>query len=348
MIELRSDTFTVPTAAMRRAMAEARVGDDVYGEDPTVNHLEEYAAALLGKQAGCLLPSGTMANLASILAWAPRGGRLLVGARTDVYCYEAGGYSALGGVVCTPIPNRSDGGLDPADLRAEFDDTDDSQIAPVALICLENTQCQCGGTVLSPEHDQAVRALADARGVPIHLDGARIFNAAVAAGRPVADVAAVGDTVQFCLSKGLGAPIGSMVVSTTEAVARVRRIRKMLGGGMRQAGVIAAAGLLALTEMVDRLAEDHTNAARLAAGLAGLPGLRVQVPQTNIVMFDVLDERLTQAAFVAAAHARGVAVMELGGRVRAVTHAGVDAEQIDRAVEAFAAVLAKTPVAVVG
>jgi len=340
MIELRSDTFTLPTAEMRQAMVTAPLGDDVYGEDPTVNLLEEHAADLLGKDEGCLMPSGTMANLTAILSWTPRGGRVLVGDRTDVYCFEAGGASVLGGAVYNPLPNQPDGLIRLADLEREFVD-DDTQIAPVSLICLEDTQCQCGGAVLPFDHLEAVRDLAAAHGVPVHLDGARIFNAAVAMRRPVAEIAGYADTVQFCLSKGLCAPIGSIVVGPRDAMRRVRRLRKMLGGGMRQAGVIAAAGLVALTEMVDRLADDHATAARLAAGLAALPGLEVQAPATNIVMFEVVDERLDQASFVAAVREAGVAVLALGPeRIRAVTHAGIRDEDVDRAIEAFGSVLA--------
>jgi threonine aldolase len=340
MIELRSDTFTLPTPAMRRAMAGALVGDDVYGEDPTVRRLEEHAAQLLGKAAGCFMPSGTMANLASILAWTPRGGRVLVGDRSDVYFYEAGGASVLGGAVYAPLPNEPDGRILPEHFERQFLDEDDPQFAPVSLICLENTQCQCGGAVLPLGYQRDVLSLARAHGVAVHLDGARIFNAAVAMARPAAELAQYADTVQFCLSKGLCAPVGSVVVGPHEALARVRRLRKMLGGGMRQAGVIAAAGLVALTEMVDRLAEDHANAVRLAAGLAELPGLDVRPPVTNIVIFDIVDGPLDRRGLIRAASEAGVAIGEIGTDwIRAVTHAEVGPLEIDRAVEIIGSVL---------
>lgn len=341
MIELRSDTFTTPTAAMRRAMATALVGDDVYGEDPTVRELEETAADRLGKDAACLVPSGTMANLTAVLAHVPRGGKVIAGAESDLYLYEAGGVSVFGGTVLAPVPNLPDGRLSHKELEAEFpDDPDDPQFALPALLCLENTQNRCGGTVLTLDYLDEVRAFAAARGIPVHLDGARIFNASVAAGVPAATIAAVADTVQFCLSKGLSAPIGSIVAGSAAVVGRIRRLRKMLGGGMRQAGVIAAAGLLGLTEMVDRLAEDHVNARRLAQGLAGIDGIEVSPVTTNIVLFRVLDERFGPAEFLSELARRDVAMTGFGhGRIRAVTHRGVTAGDVDDALDAVAGVL---------
>ena len=341
MIELRSDTFTLPTEAMRRAMSTARVGDDVYGEDPTVRHLEERAAEMFGKQAACLMPSGTMANLCAILAQAPRGSRLLVGDESDIYCYEAGGASVCGSVVYAPLPTERDGRIAMENLLAPFaDDADDPQFAPPAMVCLENTHNRCGGAVLPLRYMEDVGQFAATHGIAFHLDGARIFNAALALGVPVAEVAASADTVQFCLSKGLSAPVGSIVLGRSDVVCRVRRIRKMLGGGMRQAGVFAAAGLVALDEMVDRLADDHRNAQRLAEGLSQLDGLHVYPASTNIVLFDVLDERFTWQKFVAEAERAGVRLAELGhGRVRAVTHSGVTSADVDRAVELLAHVL---------
>ncbi|MEU5781882.1 GntG family PLP-dependent aldolase [Micromonospora lupini] len=342
MIELRSDTFTLPTPAMRDAMARAPLGDDVYAEDPTVRELEELAASTLGKQAACLTPSGTMANLATIMAHAPRGAAMLVGAESDIYIYEAGGAAVCGGVTYLPVPNQPDGRLLLTDLAAGFpDDPDDPQFAVPALICLENTQNRCGGVILPLAYLAEVRRFADERGVPVHLDGARIFNAAVGSGVDVAEIARHADSVQFCLSKGLGAPIGSMVVGDADLIERVRRVRKMLGGGMRQAGIIAAAGILAIREH-GRLAEDHANARRLAEGLATIDGIEVDPAsvQTNIVMFRVPEHRLTRAQFLAEAHAAGVALAELGhGRVRAVTHSGVAGADVDRALTVIDAVL---------
>ncbi|MFI5799706.1 low-specificity L-threonine aldolase [Streptomyces sp. NPDC051677] len=346
MIELRSDTFTTPTDAMRRAMAEAEVGDDVYGEDPTVRALEERAAELTGKEAACLMPSGTMANLCALLTHAPRGSKILVGDETDIYIYEAGGASVCGGAVYEPLPNQPDGRLLPSDLERGFpDDPDDPQFALPAVICLENTHNRCGGVVLPPEYTREVKDFADARGVPVHLDGARLFNAAVALGVPAAEVARDADSVQFCLSKGLGAPIGSMLAGGTDFVRQARRFRKMLGGGMRQAGVIAAAGLLALSD-TERLAEDHDNARHLALGLADTDGISTDPKdvQTNIVMFRVTDPRFTWQTFVHAAAAQGLALAELGhGRLRAVTHRDVGRADIDAAVRIVRRVLAQGP-----
>lgn len=266
MIELRSDTFTLPTPAMRQAMVTAPLGDDVYGEDPTVGRLERLAADRLGKEAACLLPSGTMANLTALLAHCPRGSTAVVGDESDIYLYEAAGASVVGGIGYVPLPNQADGTLAPADLAAAFpEDPDDPQFALPAVVCLETPQNRCGGVALPLDYLPEVADLAHARGAALHLDGARVFNAAVALGVPVDRVAQPADSVQFCLSKGLSAPIGSMVAGGAGFVGRVRRLRKMLGGGMRQAGVVAAAGIVALEEMVDRLAEDHAHARRLAA-----------------------------------------------------------------------------------
>ncbi|MFT7837044.1 low-specificity L-threonine aldolase [Saccharothrix sp. BKS2] len=346
MIELRSDTFTLPTSNMLKAMADAPLGDDVYGEDPTVRGLEELAAEVLGKEAACLTPSGTMANLAAIMTHAPRGAKVLVGDESDIYVYEAGGASVLGGAVYEPVRTGADGTLALEDLARGFpDDPDDPQFALPALICLENTHNRAGGKVLPPDYLARVRRFADERGVAVHLDGARVFNAAVASGVPVARIAEHADSVQFCLSKGLGAPIGSIVAGSAEFITGVRRLRKMLGGGMRQAGVIAAAGILAITA-ADRLAEDHANARRLAEGLADVDGVEVDpaAVQTNIVMFRVTDPRFTWRSFVAAAAAEGLAVGELGhGRIRAVTHSGVSTADVDRAVVVVRDVVKRGP-----
>jgi threonine aldolase len=341
VIELRSDTFTLPTPAMLAAMAAAPLGDDGYGEDPTVNRLERLAADRLGTEAGCLMPSGTMANLATIMAHAPRGASVLVGAESDIYLYEAAGAAVCGGVGYVPVPNRPDGTLDLADLAAAIpDDPTDPQFAPPALICLEDTQNRCGGVPLPDGYAARVAAFAEAHGLAVHLDGARLFNAAVARGVPARQLAAPADSVQFCLSKGLSAPIGSVVVGTRPFIERVRRVRKLLGGGMRQAGVIAAAGIVALDEMVDRLADDHANAQRLAAGLAELPGITVEPVYTNIVLFRVADPRYTWSTFVDAARTAGVALYGFGhDRIRAATHAGVTAADVDRAVTLLAGVL---------
>lgn len=335
MIELRSDTFTLPTPEMLAAITAAPLGDDVYGEDPTVRRLERIAAERLGKPAALLVPSGTMANLCAILAHCPRGSKVLVGDETDIYIYEAGGASVCGGIMYEPIATQPDGQLCLEDIAAAFPvDPEDPQFALPALLCLENPHNRCGGVVLSQHYLQRVHEFARGRDIPVHLDGARIFNAAVALGIGADQIAAHADSVQFCLSKGLSAPIGSLLAGPTKWVAKARRIRKMLGGAMRQAGIIAAPGVIALEQMVDRLADDHRNAQRLARGLQRLPGIAVLTDpvQTNIVFFRLTDPGVTWQAFVATAARRGVGLAELGhGRIRAVTHRGVAERDIDDA-----------------
>ncbi|MYT68252.1 MULTISPECIES: GntG family PLP-dependent aldolase [unclassified Streptomyces] len=346
VVELRSDTFTLPTPRMLEAAAAAPLGDDVYGEDPTVAELEELSAKALGKQAGCLMPSGTMANLAALLTHSPRGGKAVVGSETDLYVYEAGGASVFGGIVYEPLTADPDGTLPLAAIAEAFDvDRDDPQFALPAVLCLETPHNRLGGIPLDPGYLTAAGALAHEHGVALHLDGARVFNAALALGVPAADLAAPADTVQFCLSKGLSAPVGSVLVGDERSIATARRYRKMLGGGMRQAGLIAACGILALTEMTDRLVDDHAHARRLADGLATVPGLLLdpEPPRTNMVFFTVDPEHTphTTESLIEAARVRGVRLAELGrGRVRAVTHRGVTAADVDRAVSVLGDVMA--------
>ncbi|WP_326953258.1 GntG family PLP-dependent aldolase [Amycolatopsis sp. NBC_01286] len=345
-VELRSDTFTLPTPAMLEAVARAPLGDDVYGEDPTVDRLEQLSAELLGKQAGCLMPSGTMANLTALLAHCPRGGKAIVGHESDVYVYEAGGASLCGGIVYDPLPNLADGTIDPAAIaEALAVDRSDPQIAPPAVLSLETPQNRCGGLPLQLDYLSEVSRLIRSHGVALHLDGARLFNAAVALGVSAAEIAKHADTVQICLSKGLCAPIGSVLVGDRVTIAAARRMRKMLGGGMRQAGMIAACGIVALTEMTERLADDHARAARLARGLSRVPGVRLDPgpPLTNMVFFKVRDDRYTTRTLIEAARRRGIKVEELGtDRIRAVTHAGVDDDAIDRAITVFTELLGPT------
>lgn len=349
MIELRSDTFTLPTPEMLAAIAQATLGDDVYHEDQTVNELETEAAELFGKEAALLVPSGTMANLAALMAHCQRGTKVLVGNESDIFMYEAGGASICGGIIYEPIPTQSDGCLLLEDLQRAFpDDPTDPQFALPALICLENTHNRMGGRVLPLSYLREVQAFASQRSVPVHIDGARIFNAATALDVSVAEIAQYADSLQFCLSKGLCAPVGSMVVGSQDFIRQVRSLRKMLGGGMRQAGIIAAPGLISLRSMTRRLTEDHRNAARLARGLATIEGILCDpsVVETNIVFFQVIDERFTWQLFLSEARLQGLNVAELGyGRIRAVTHAGVTADDIDRSVEIIRSLLRSGPIA---
>ncbi|MBX0326717.1 low-specificity L-threonine aldolase [Oscillochloris sp. ZM17-4] len=343
MIDLRSDTVTLPSPAMREAISAAELGDDVYGEDPTVNRLEELAAELIGKEAAVLVPTGTMGNLSAVLAHGGRGDRVILGDECHIYRYEAGGASALGGLIYHALPNGADGTIDLDQLRAAAAASDDPHQSPPGLICLENTHNRCGGVVLPLSYMAAAHAIAQEHGLPLHLDGARVFNAAVALGVDVREITRHVDSVQFCLSKGLSAPVGSMVAGTRPFIARVRRMRKILGGSMRQAGVFAAAGVVALSEMVGRLADDHANARQLAAGLAAIPGLDIDLSrvQTNIVRFELRDERLSVADLTGRLRERGVLVGGMGGQtIRAVTHYGIEAADIDRAVQAVREALA--------
>lgn len=348
MIDLRSDTFTQPTPEMKDAMFRAELGDDVYGEDPTVNQLETLSASLLKKKAACFMPSGTMANLASILAHCPRGTKVLVGNESDIYIYEAGGASVCGGVVYEPIPTQSDGRLLLKDLKHAFpEDMDDPQFALPSLICLENTHNRCGGVVLSLEYLEEIQRFAREKKIPVHMDGARLFHASVSTEIPVDVIAHYADSIQFCLSKGLCSPIGSMVVGSAEFIERVRRWRKMLGGGMRQAGMIAAAGIYSLQNMVSRLQEDHQKARSFAESLSQLPGIKVNLEsvQTNIVLFEIIDSRFTWRTFQQTLQQKGLLISEMGyGRLRAVFHHGVPFSEVDEALTAVKEVLAEGPV----
>jgi threonine aldolase len=332
-IDLRSDTVTKPSPAMREAMYRAEVGDDVYGEDPTVNQLEELATSMLGKEAALFVVSGTMGNAVSMLTHCRRGDEIVMGDRSHTYLYEVGGPARLNGSPVRAVPNLPDGTLDRERLAHSFLG-DDIHEARTGLLCLENTHNMCGGRVLSAETLRELAEPAHRRGLPVHLDGARIFNAAVALGAPVSELAAEVDSVQFCLSKGLSAPVGSMVVGSRAFIDEARRVRKLLGGGMRQAGVIAAAGVVALSEMVDRLAEDRANAKRLAEGLANIPGIAIQ-PETiesNILFFGVTDAQGRPAdntRLVEEVAAAGVLLSGDDGRIRAVTHYGIAEANID-------------------
>jgi threonine aldolase len=329
LIDLRSDTVTRPTPAMRAAMAAAEVGDDVFGDDPSVNALQERIAAMLGKEAALFMPSGTQSNLSALMAHCGRGDEYLVGQQAHTYRYEAGGAAVLGSIQPQPLENQPDGSIALTDIEGAIK-PDDAHFARTRLLALENT---LGGQVLGLGYLDAATALARRRGLATHLDGARLFNAAVAlGGEPVAAARGIAgrfDTVSVCFSKGLGAPVGSALVGPADLIARAHRHRKMLGGAMRQAGVLAAAALHALDHHIDRLAEDHTNARALAEGLQGLPGVSVVQPQTNIVFVELAPERA--AGVVERLRSAGLLCTGLY-RLRLVTHLDVSREDIDTAV----------------
>ncbi|MCD6599142.1 MAG: low-specificity L-threonine aldolase [Dehalococcoidia bacterium] len=332
IIDLRSDTVTLPTEEMRRAMYEAEVGDDVYGEDPTINKLEELSAQTLGKEAGLFTVSGTMSNLIAILVHTQPGDEIILGDEAHILWHELGSAAALGGTVLRTIPNKADGSIDP-DIVEQTIRPESALLPKTTLLCLENTHNRCGGTVLTPEYTSSVVELAHQHGLQVHIDGARIFNAAVALDVPVSKLSAPADSICFCLSKSLSAPIGSVLCGTHDFVERARKRRKMLGGGMRQAGIIAAAGIVAIQKMVDRLAEDHANAKRLAQGLSQIPGIIVDPGkiQTNIVFFEPPTD-MSALDFTLQMKTRGVKFNALGRRmVRAVTHRMLTSQDIDEA-----------------
>jgi threonine aldolase len=334
LIDLRSDTVTEPTDAMREAMARARVGDDVFGEDPTVNALETLAATLTGKAAAVFIPTGTMANVLAVMSQTQKGDEVFVEAESHIYNMEAGSLSALAGTIPRPLVTER-GCFTAQQLEATLRPPD-PHFAPTRLVCLENTHNRHGGTVATLDQMEEVASAAHRHGLRVHLDGARVFNAAVALGIPVARLAASADSVAFCLSKGLSAPVGSLLCGETGFVARARHFRKMLGGGMRQAGVIAAAGIVALEQMVDRLADDHRTARALADALAGLPGLHIDVSrvQTNMVRIDLEDREARSLAAALSAH--GVRVSTPGARrLRLVTHRHITPDDVPVVVDAF-------------
>jgi threonine aldolase len=337
LIDLRSDTVTLPTESMREAMHRAPLGDDVFGEDPTVNRLEKMAAARLGKESALLVASGTMGNITSVLTHCARGEEVILGDSSHIFLNEAGGISALGGIFPHTIPNQPDGTFKLEDIETAIR-AENIHFPRTRLICLENTHNRCYGAPLTPEYTASVVALAKRHHLLLHLDGARIFNAAVALGVDVRELARGCDSLNVCLSKGLSAPVGSVICGSKEFIARARRIRKMLGGGMRQAGIIAAAGIVALEEMTDRLAEDHANARRLAEGIAGISGLATDPAQvrTNILYVDLVDRRFSDDEFLKRLAKKGVRVSHTGpSRFRMLTHFGIGAKEIAGAIEAL-------------
>jgi threonine aldolase len=358
LIDLRSDTVTKPSPQMRRAMAEAEVGDDVFGDDPTVNALEERAAELLGKEAGLFVASGTMGNLVAQLAHLSRGQETIGGREHHLVLDEAAGHAVIVGTSLRSLDDRPDGTMDLAEIDAAFRDPNDPHEPISGLVTIENTHAHSMGQPLTPAYTRQVADIAHAHGVPLHVDGARFWNAVVALGVRPTDLSSPADTVTFCLSKGLACPVGSLVVGARDVIWRARRGRKLVGGGMRQAGILAAAGLVALSDgptgMIDRLAEDHANARRLAdafssmTGIVSAGGTTQPTPgpldpdrvRTNFVVFKVERDR---AAFLAALKARGVLMVEYPhGQVRAATHYGVSATDIDHTIDAARSALSET------
>ena len=341
VIDFRSDTKTLPSPEMREAMAAAELGDDVSGEDPTVNRLEALAAGMLGKEAGLLVSSGTMGNLVAVLVHCQRGDEVIVGDRTHIYKGEAGGVSVLGGVVIQTLRNDNRGMIDPDEVEAAVH-PDDPHYPRTRLIALENTHNSSGGSPLTPDDVSSIASVARAHGIPLHVDGARLFNAAVYLETPVAELVREADTVTFCLSKGLSAPVGSVICGGRKSIEEARRWRKMLGGGMRQAGVIAAAGIVALQNMVDRLAEDHSNARRLSQGLSKIPGVSIDPDSlpTNLVFFTVPEGSSLELA--RRLDEQGIKVGPREDSMwRMVTHYGITAEDIDHTLDVFESTFAE-------
>jgi len=341
-IDLRSDTVTQPTPAMREAMAKAEVGDDVYGEDPTINKLQDMAAALLGKEAGLFVPSGTMGNLAAILAHCNRGDEIILGNLAHTFLYEAGGISALGGVHPHTLPNQTDGTLRLEDIRNAIR-PDNPHMPVTRLITLENTHNRCGGAPLTVAYTRSVGDLAHEHDLVLHLDGARIFNAAAAMDINVKDLVAPADSITFCLSKGLCAPVGSVICGREDFIYRAHRIRKQVGGGMRQAGILAAAGIVALEDVVPRLKEDHLRAQKLASGLAEIPGivLNTEKPASNMVYISLSSTIPSDANEIAnRLKNSGILVGTVGPRhFRLVTHYWIDDTAVDTTIRTFKDVL---------
>jgi len=342
MIDLRSDTVTLPTPAMRQAMAQAEVGDDVYGEDPTINRLQELAADLVGKEAGLFVPSGTMSNLVALLTHCNRGDEVILGHKSHTFLFEGGGVSALGGIHSCQIPNQADGALLLQDIENAIR-PDDIHHPVTRLICLENTHNRCGGAVVSLAYTRQVGQLASQRGLRLHLDGARLFNAAIAQDVSARELAEPADSVSICLSKGLSAPVGSVLCGSSEFIRRALRIRKQLGGGMRQAGILAAAGIVALETMIERLADDHRRAASLAEGLRNIAGLQLdpERPQTNMVFLNIAESVPDNTRSLAQRlQEHGIKAGVAGSRrFRLVTHYGIEDADIEQTIAAFGEIL---------
>lgn len=340
IIDLRSDTVTKPSHEMRKAMYDAEVGDDVYGEDPTVLRLEQTAAEMLGKEAGLFVTSGTMGNQVAVLAQARGGEEILLEADSHIFMYEAAAHSAFAGVQTRTLVGHR-GAMNPEDVKNAIR-TPNIHHPRTALICVENTHNRAGGAIVPVQNMQAIYEIAREHNIPVHLDGARLFNAVVATGGQATDFTQFADTVQVCFSKGLGAPIGSLLAGDRETIARARMWRKRLGGGTRQVGVIAAPALLALTQNVERLVEDHAHAKRLAEGVSGIKGMEIDpaTVETNIVLVNVKGTGLTELQLLDELQKAGILATDFGpGLVRFVTHLDVTQQDIDRAIETIARVV---------
>ena len=341
IVDMRSDTITQPTPAMRQAMSEAKVGDDVFGEDPTVNRLEEMVAKRLGKEAALFVASGTMANLVSQLTHCGRGNEMILGDQSHMFVYEQGGCAALGGIHPRSLENMPDGTMALEDIEAAIR-PENVHFPRTKLIVLENTHNRCNGSPLDVGYIHSVAEIASRYGLKLHVDGARLFNASAALGVDAKDLVADADSVSICLSKGLAAPVGSVVSGNSDFISEARRNRKVVGGGMRQAGILAAAGIVALTEMADRLADDHENAGKLAEGLANMEGLFIDpdVVTTNIVYVDVTHKAITAQVMAERLHGRGIRLLPTGPkRLRAVTNYHVTSSDIDYALDTFLSIL---------
>jgi threonine aldolase len=336
LLDFRSDTVTKPTPAMRKAMATAEVGDDVYGEDPTVNRLQEIAADMMGMEAGLFVPSGTMGNLAAMLAHCNRGDEVILGDKAHTFLLEGGGLAALGGVSAIPIPNQSDGTLDLDEIGNAFRG-DDAHFPISRLVTIENTQNRCGGVALTVEYTQSVAKLAQNLGLKFHIDGARIFNAGVDLGVNVRDLASPADSITFCLSKGLSAPVGSVLCGSKDFIVRAHRARKKLGGGMRQAGILAAAGIVALEQMVERLDDDHRRAKELGLGLSKISGIisDLENQHSNMVYFELPRELPFETEeFLAGLRKQNLLIASVGNRrFRMVSHYWINDVAVKQAVE---------------
>ncbi len=343
IIDLRSDTVTHPTPAMREAMAAAEVGDDVFREDPTINRLQEMAAERMGKEAGLFLPTGTMGNLLAVMSHCQRGEEAMMGKFGHTFLHEAGGVSALGGVFVNTLPNQPDGTLDLAEVAAWIRSNDIHE-PPSKLLILENTQNRCGGVPISAEYTRRAAQLVHQHGMKLHIDGARIFNAAAALHVPARELVDAADSVTFCLSKGLCAPVGSVLCGGTDFIEKARRLRKMVGGGMRQAGILAAAGIVALEQMTERLSEDHQRARKLAEGLAGIKGITLPMgmPQTNMLFPELSpDARVPLATLAQELLQQGIKIDVVSERMfRLVTHYWIDDADVERTLHQFSSLLA--------